>query len=110
MFVERKGCMKLNKEDFARRLAENLNTTIGDSKWITDVFLETIVEAMEQGDTIMFSGFGKFYTVDKSPRRGLDLNKNEVIVPGFKAMLFKQGGNLKERLTNSMGELHEEDE
>ena len=73
--------MKLNKEDFARRLAENLNTTIGDSKWI-----------------------------DKSPRRGLDLNKNEVIVPGFKAMLFKQGGNLKEKLTNSMGELHEEDE
>jgi integration host factor subunit alpha len=66
---------------------------------IVEILIERIKAALESGDDVLISSFGKFCVKKKSERRGRNpaTGKNMVLAPR-KVVTFKWSGKLKEKL------------
>ena len=62
--------MALTKYDIAERIREQLDFPKKQSIENTETLLEIIKSAMESGDDVLVSGFGKFCVKDKKERKG----------------------------------------
>jgi len=91
--------MTLTKAD----IAEKVLTKTGLPKWrsaeLVDSIFEIIKEALESGDDILISGFGKFCVNQKRGRRGRNPQTGEPItLASRKVVSFKCGSVLRDRL------------
>ena len=89
--------MTLTKEDLKDSISNHLNIPKTESSAIIESFLETIKEALESGEDVMISGFGKFSVQNKDERRGRNPNTGEdLILEPRKVVGFKCSDKLKE--------------
>jgi integration host factor subunit alpha len=66
---------------------------------IVEILLELIKAALESGDDVLISGFGKFCVKEKAKRRGRDpATGKDLIIAPKKVVTFKWSGKLKEKL------------
>lgn len=86
----------IGKKEFSRKLAENANITYKDSRYIVDIFLQTLTEYMLENVKVTFKGFGFFDVVKKSSRKGVNIDGEEIVVEGFNAVRFKQTAEMKQ--------------
>ena len=85
----------INREEFIERLAAK-GYTKRDSAAIIDDFTSTIMEAMAEGESVMFRGFGSFEVKQRSPRVTIDIQTGKPVdVPALKAPHFSAGKQLK---------------
>lgn len=85
----------LNKKEFAKRLSEK-GYTVKDSMMIIEDFLNTIEDALIEGEAVMFHGFGTFSTFERAERKSTDVRTHEPItVPSFISPKFAPGKGLK---------------
>ena len=64
-----------------------------------ETLLELIKLALESGDDVMISGFGKFCVKNKKKRRGRNpATGKDLIIAPRKVVTFKWSGKLKEKL------------
>lgn len=85
----------LKRDDFAARLAQK-GYTKADAKQIAHDVIDTIVECMANGESIMFHGFGTFSVVEVAEREMIDMqSKERILIPGHKAPKFSPGIELK---------------
>lgn len=62
-------------------------------------FLETVEEALVKGEEVIFTGWGKWEVVEKAERVGRNPKTGEEItIPARKAIKFKAGKALEERV------------
>lgn len=62
-------------------------------------FLETVEEALVQGEDIIFTGWGKWEIVERAERIGRNPKTGEeVVIPTRKAIKFKAGKSLEEKV------------
>lgn len=62
-------------------------------------FLETVEEALVQGEDIIFTGWGKWEIVERAERVGRNpKTREEVVIPARKAIKFKAGKSLEEKV------------
>ena len=62
-------------------------------------FLETIEEALVKGEEVIFTGWGKWEVVEKAERVGRNPKTGEeVVIPAKKAIKFKAGKALEEKV------------
>lgn len=90
------------KADLIREVGIRADATQEDSKIFIDAFIETIKDAVKDGDSVLISGFGTFEGRKRKEHRvthPTDNNK-EIIVPAYIAPAFKPSPIFKDYINN----------
>ncbi|MEC4749086.1 integration host factor subunit alpha [Methylomicrobium sp. Wu6] len=91
--------MALTKADFAEKLFEELGLNKREAKDIVELFFEEIKTALEHGEQVKLSGFGKFELRDKNSRPGRNPKTGEEIpITARRVVTFRSGQKLKARV------------
>ncbi|MDO5015839.1 MAG: HU family DNA-binding protein [Eubacteriales bacterium] len=91
----------MNKTELIAAVADKTELTKKDSEKAVNAVIETISEALEEGDKVVLVGFGTFEVRERAERMGRNPSTKEVIkIPASKAPAFKAGKSLKERVNN----------
>lgn len=89
----------LNKTHIVDSVAVANGYTRNKSFEIVEILLELIKAALESGEDLMVSGFGRFCVKEKAKRRGRNPATGKILVLApRKVVTFKWSGKLKERL------------
>jgi integration host factor subunit alpha len=89
----------LTKAHIVEAVAEANGYTRNNSVETVETLLELIKSALESGDDVMISGFGKFCVKNKKKRRGRNpATGKDLILAPRKVVTFKWSGKLKEKL------------
>ena len=93
----------MNKGEFVEELAEKTGFTKKDSKGALDATLEIISDALQEGDDVLFTGFGKFEPRARQATERVNPQTGEKMeVPAKVAPKFKAGKTLKETVQNNL--------
>ena len=87
----------VTKNDFIKRLAENMESNQKGAKICLDSVLNTLAKCLEAGETVRITGFGTFQVVMVNAREYSNPQTGEkVIAPAHKKVIFKAGETLKD--------------
>ena len=90
----------MTKAEFLDKLARDKR--IGNKKEAAaavDAVLEAITEALSEGGSVNFTGFGKFAVAERGPRQGVNPRTGErIFIPSGKVPRFSAGSGLKKRV------------
>jgi integration host factor subunit alpha len=91
--------MTLTKKDISERIRDQLGFSKKESDEITESLLEVIKSALESGEDVLVSGFGKFCVKDKHERKGRNPFTGENIdLPARRVVTFKCSGKLRDKV------------
>ena len=91
--------MTLTKANFTESLFDELGLDKRAAKDMIELFFEEVKSALEQGDQVKISGFGKFELRDKTSRPGRNPKTGEEIaVTARRVTTFRSGQKLKARV------------
>ncbi len=89
----------LTKAHIVEAVAVANGYTRNKSFEIVEILLKLIKAALESGDDVMISGFGRFCVKEKAKRRGRNpATGKDLIIAPRKVVTFKWSGKLKEKL------------
>ena len=88
----------MNKAELITSMAEKSQLTKKDAETALKAFIDSVQEALENGEKVQLVGFGTFETRERAARQGRNpRNPEEVIeIPASKAPVFKAGKGLKD--------------
>ncbi len=86
----------MTKQEFVERVAQRSDLDRRQAAKAVDAFLETITDTLKQGDSISFTGFGKFTVAERGARQGVNPQTGERIeIAASKVPRFSAGSALK---------------
>ena len=86
----------MNKTELINAVAETSGLTKKDSEVALNAILDTIQNAMKNGDKVQLVGFGSFEVKERAARTGKNPATGATIeIPASKAPTFKAGKALK---------------
>lgn len=90
----------VNKPGLLSSMSDKSGLTKKDAEKALNAFIETVEEALTDGEKIQLVGFGKFEVRERKARKGRNpRNPEEVIeIPASKAPVFKAGKTLKDKV------------
>ena len=89
----------MTKQDFINRVATKSGLTNRDAGKAVDAFMEAVTEALKSGDSINFTGFGKFSAAQRAARQGVNPRAGErVQIAATTVPKFSAGSQLKQAL------------
>ena len=89
----------MTKQEFIKRVAERTQLTERDAGKAVDAFMETVTETLKKGDSISFTGFGKFSASQRAARQGVNPRTGErVEIAATTVPKFSAGSQLKAAL------------
>jgi DNA-binding protein HU-beta len=87
----------MKKAEFIQAVAEKAGLSKKDTEAVVNAALETITEALAEGKSVSFIGFGTFTTAERAAREAKVPGTDRVVkVPATRAVKFKVGKQLKE--------------
>ncbi len=87
----------MNKTELISMVAEKAGLSKKDTERVINATLETLTEAMVQGDKVQLSGFGIFETKDRQARVGRNpVTKEAIDIPATRLPSFKASKTLKD--------------
>ena len=87
----------MNKSELIAAMAVKTGETKKSAEANLNAFIETVSEALVQGEKVQLVGFGSFETRKKAARKGRNpRTKEEIKIPASKAPAFKAGKALKD--------------
>ncbi len=96
--------MNLTKDQIINSIANQIGYPKDYSSEILETVLEIIKKALESGDDVLITGFGKFCVKEKGERRGRNPSTGEdLMMRSRKVMTFRCSGKLRERLNGQPG-------
>jgi integration host factor subunit alpha len=94
--------MALTKKDLMETVRKGCGFTRNDSCRLVDELLGTIKGALENGEDVLISGFGKFCIRDKASRRGRNpATGQDMTLEQRKVVRFKCSGVLKDKINGT---------
>ena len=91
--------MTLTKNDVVEQIQSDLGLPRNRSVKIVESLIELIKAALESGDDVLVSGFGKFCIQTKHERRGRNPATGEdLILDSRKRVAFKCSGKLRDKI------------
>jgi integration host factor subunit alpha len=91
--------MTLTKAHIIYAIADQIGYPNNRSSELVEILLEIIKKALESGDDVMISGFGKFCVREKKERRGRNpATGDDMILEPRRVVTFKCSGKLKKKL------------
>ena len=92
----------LTKAQIVENLFARNMFTKGESTQIIETLFELMKQALEHGDDVLISGFGKFCVRQKNQRTGRNPQTGEpVLLPPRTVVTFKCSGVLKEKVNQN---------
>ena len=87
----------MTKQEFVGRVAQKSGLSQREAGKAVDAFLESVTDALKGGDAVTFTGFGKFSTVDRKAREGVNPRNpgQKVHIPASRVPKFSAGSSLK---------------
>nr|WP_091832666.1 HU family DNA-binding protein [Marininema halotolerans] len=89
--------MSLNKAELIDQVAESMGKTKKETTLLVEAVLDSISEALRQGEKVSLIGFGNFEVRERAARTGRNPQTGEAIqIEASKVPAFKPGKQLKE--------------
>ena len=89
----------MNKQDLITKVAESSGLSKADAGGAVEAVLESIVDAMKNGDDVRLVGFGTFSVAARAASEGRNPRTGEKInIPASQQPKFKAGKGLKDAL------------
>ena len=89
----------MNKSELIAAMAEKSGLSKKDSEKALGAFMDTVVDALKDGDKVALVGFGTFDVRERAARTGLNPRTKEAIeIAASKAPAFKAGKAFKDEL------------
>ena len=87
----------MTKQEFVDAVASKANISRRDAGSAVDAVLDTITETLKSGDSVTFTGFGKFSTAHRAAREGVNPRNpgQKVHIPAATVPKFSAGSQLK---------------
>jgi DNA-binding protein HU-beta len=87
----------MNKSELVKRMSEKGGITRADAEKALNAFMESVEEALVNGDKVQLVGFGTFEVRQRAARIGRNpQTKKEITIEASKAPVFKVGKALKD--------------
>ena len=84
------------KVELEEAIAERVGIPKRQSRRVLEATLETIIDALESGESVKLSGFGSFEVMTRAGRKGRNLQTGaEIDIPPVRTVVFKPGKTLK---------------
>ena len=91
--------MALTKAQIVNYISDQIGFPKNHSLEILETVLEIIKKALESGDDVLITGFGKFCVKEKGERRGRNPSTGEdLMMRSRKVVTFKCSGKLRDRV------------
>ena len=95
--------MTVTKMELANILFDELGLNKREAKEFVELFFEEIRTALENGDSVKFSGFGSFSVRDKPQRPGRNPKTGEEVpVSARRVVTYKASQKIKDRVAGSV--------
>jgi len=93
----------VTKQEFVDSVASKANLSRRDAAAAVDAFLDSITDALKSGDSVTFTGFGKFSTSQRAAREGVNPRNpgQKVQIPAATVPKFSAGSQLKAAVKGS---------
>ena len=89
----------MNKAELITSMAEKSQLTKTDAESALKAFIDSVQEALENGDKVQLIGFGTFETRERAAREGRNPRTKETItIPASTVPVFKAGKEFKDRV------------
>jgi DNA-binding protein HU-beta len=89
----------VTKQEFNDQIAAKTGLSKRDAAKAVDAFLETVTETLKSGDSVSFTGFGKFSPQHRNARQGVNPRTGErVQIKAATVPKFSAGSQLKQAL------------
>ena len=89
----------MNKAELITSMAEKSQLTKKDAESALKAFIDSVQEALENGDKVQLIGFGTFETRERAAREGRNPRTMETItIPASTVPVFKAGKEFKDRV------------
>lgn len=89
----------MTKADFIDRVASGSGLSKRDAGKAVDAVLTTITDALKAGESVSFTGFGKFSVQRRAARQGVNpRTKERVMIAAANVPKFSAGSSLKSAL------------
>jgi len=86
----------VTKQEFVDAVARKANLSKKDAGEAVEAVLDTITGALMAGDSVTFTGFGKFHTTRRAERQGVNPRTGEkVTIKAATVPKFSAGSQLK---------------
>jgi DNA-binding protein HU-beta len=86
----------VTKQDFVDAVADRAGMSKRDASTAVDAVLDCLTDALKQGDSVTFTGFGKFSTSARAERMGVNPRTGErVQIAATTVPKFTAGSALK---------------
>ena len=87
----------MTKQEFVDAVASKANLSRRDAGNAVDAVLETITTTLTRGDSVTFTGFGKFSTAHRAARQGVNPRNpgQKVYIAAATVPKFSAGSQLK---------------
>jgi integration host factor subunit alpha len=93
--------MALTKIHIINSITDQIGYPKNHSSEIIETLLEIIKKALESGDDVLVSGFGKFCVKEKKQRKGRNPATGEdLMLKPRKVVTFKCSGKLRDKIMN----------
>lgn len=92
----------MTKSEFVDQVADKSGLSKRDAAKAVDAFLDSVQETLQSGDSVTFTGFGKFSAQRRNERQGVNPRTGEkVTIAAATVPKFSAGSSLKAALKNS---------
>jgi DNA-binding protein HU-beta len=93
----------VTKQEFVGRVAAKSGLSHRDAGKAVDAFLDSITDALRTGDSVTFTGFGKFSTAHRAAREGVNPRNpgEKVQIAAANVPKFSAGSSLKSAVKGS---------
>ena len=89
----------MNKAELITSMAEKSQLTKKHAETALKAFIDSVQEALENGEKVQLVGFGTFETRERAAREGRNQRTKETInIPASTVPVFKAGKEFKERV------------
>lgn len=103
--------MAITKKEFADRMAENGGTTKKAAYKAVDAFIDTLMDYLNEGEKVMFMGFGRFEMRTAKERIGRNpKTREEYMIPEHEKVKFVSSEGLVDRIKERHGTDTDENE
>ncbi len=86
----------MTKQEFTQKVAQKSGLSNRDAGKAVDAFLESVTDALKAGDSVNFTGFGKFSPAARAARMGVNPRTGErVQIAATTVPKFSAGSQLK---------------
>jgi DNA-binding protein HU-beta len=88
----------VTKQEFVDRVASKSGLARREAAEAVDAVIDSITDALKNGEEVAFTGFGKFSTQHRAARQGVNPRNpsQKVTIPAARVPKFSAGSSLKQ--------------